>query len=215
MTDAKRDARPIAEHEHEIRMERYEAMNRHEIHPELAVIEAMYYCAKHAMPAPQWLAIAATKLLCKLGGNRRPKKRGRAVSPTARYIQDMIDFERWEVVSVTRKKQVQVKEQLEELKRTPNASKAMVEERQRMHDWAGDDWLHALECASMQLQTSIAHAGPEAIKKSYQTCQREVQSSISNLRYHRFDPALLRELGIKLDFTRRGKKGMPLFSLTL
>ena len=215
MTDWTIDARAMAEHEHEIQMERFETMTRHEMHPELAVTAALHYCAKHAMPTPQWLAIAATKLLCRLIGNRVPKKRGRAVSPTARYIQNMIDYERWDVVRETREKQVEVKEQLEGVRQIPNVPRAMVQERERMHDWAGKDWLHAFECASMQLQTSIAHAGPEAIKKSYQACQRRGRGRISSLQYYRFDPALMNELGITLDFTCRGNKGMPLFSLTL
>ncbi len=209
------DTRAIAEHDHEVQMEKFEAMTRHEIHPELAVTEAMYYCAKHAMPVPRWLAIASTRLLCRLLGNRTPKKRGRAVSPVARYIQDMIDYERTDVVHETREKQVKVRDQVEELEAIPSAPRAIVQDRQKMHEWAGEDWLHVFECVSMQLQTSDAHAGPEAIKKSYQTCQRKLRGRISSLQYYRFDPALLSELGITVDFARRGNKGAPLYSLTL
>lgn len=215
MTDWTIDARAMAEHDHEIQMEKFEVMTRHEIHPELAVTEAMYYCAKHAMPVPRWLAVAATKLLCRLLGNRTQKKRGRAASPAARYIQDMIDCERVEVVRETREQQTNVREQVEGLKAIPSAPRAMVQERQKMHEWAGEDWLRVFECASMQLQTSIAHAGPEAIKKSYQTYQRRVRGRISSLRYYQFDPTLLSELGISIDFRCRGNKGVPLYSLTL
>jgi hypothetical protein len=214
MADRTIDARAMAEHEHEIHMEKFETMTRHEIHPELAVTAALDYCAQHAIPAPQWLAIAATRLLCRLVGNRVPKKRGRAVSPAARYIQDMIDYERWDVVRETREKQVQVMEQVEELNGIPNAPRAMVQDRQRLHEWAGEDWLHAYECASMQLQTTIAHAGPEAVKKSYQTYQHKGRGRISSLQYYRFDPALLNQLGITVDFARRGNKGVPLYYLT-
>jgi hypothetical protein len=208
-------AREMAEHEHEIQMDRFEAMTRHEMHPELAVAAAMHYCATHAMPVPQWLAMAATKLLCRLIGNRTPKKRGRAVSPAARYVRDQIDYERWDVVRETRAKQVEVKGQLEELKKIPTAPRAMVQERQRMHDWAREDWLNAFQCASMQLKGSVAEAGPEAIKKSYQTYQRKGRGRISSLQYYRFDPALLCELGITIDFTNRSKKVRALYSLTL
>jgi hypothetical protein len=214
VTDLELSARSMAEHEHEIQMEKFETMLRRDIHPELAVTAAMHYCAKNEMPTPQWLAIAATKLLCRLLGKNTPKKRGRAVSPCARYIQDMIDYERWDVVRETREKQVQVKEQVEELKKIPGAPRTMVQERQQMHDWAGEDWLHAYECASMQLQTSVAHAGPEAIKKSYQAYQHRGRGRISSLRYHQFDRGLLDLLGITIDFACRGNKGVPLFYLT-
>jgi hypothetical protein len=214
MTDWTINARAKAEHEHEIQMEKFEIMTRHEIHAEFAVTAALHYCATHAMPTPQWLALAATKLLCRLLGNHTPKKRGRAVSPAARYIQDRIDCERWDVVRETREKQIEVKEQTEELNGIPNAPRARVEDRQRLHEWAGEDWLHAYECASMQLQTSVAHAGPDAIKKSYQTYQRRGRGRISSLRYHQFDHGLLALLGIKIDFARRGNKGAPLYSLT-
>ena len=215
MTNCTIEARKMTEHEHEIQMEKFETMTRHEIHPELAVTEAMYHCAKHAMPVPTWLAIATTKLLCRLLGNRTPKKRGRAVSPAARYVQDMIDYERTDVVRETREQQANLREQVEELEAIPNAPRAMVQERQKMHEWAGEDWLHVFECASMQLQRSDAHAGPEAIKKSYQTCQRKIRGRISGLQYYRFDPALLNELGISIDFARRGNIDVPLYSLTL
>lgn len=214
MTDGTIDARAMAEHDHEIQMEKFETMTRHEMHPELAVTAALHYCAKHAMPAPQWLAIAATKLLCRLVGNRVPKKRGRAVSPAARYVQDMIDYERWDVVRETREKQVEVRAQVEDLRKIPSASRAMVQERQQTHDWAGEDWLRAYECASMQLQTSIAYAGADAIKKSYQAYQRRGRGRISSLRYYQFDRGLLDLLGIRIDFACRGNKGVPLYSLT-
>lgn len=215
MTDETSDSRATAAHEHEIQMERFEIMTRHEIHPELAVTEAMYYCAKHAMPVPRWLAIATTKLLCRLLGNRTPKRRGRAVSPAARYIQDMIDYERTDVVRETREQQANVKEQVEDLEAITSAPRSRLQDGQKMHEWTGEDWLHVFECASMQLQTSDAHAGPEAIKKSYQACQRKIRGRISSLQYYRFDPTLLSELGITVDFACRGNKGVPLYSLTL
>ena len=214
MTDWTIDARAMAEHEHEIQMERFETMTRHEIHPELAVTAALHYCATHTMPTPQWLAVAATKLLCRLVGNRVSKKRGRAVSPSARYTQDRIDYERWDVVRETREKQIQVKEQVEELNAIPSAPRAMVQDRKQLHEWAGEDWLRAYECASMQLQTSAAHAGADAIKKSYQAYQRRGRGRISGLRYYQFDRGLLDLLGIKIDFACWGNKGVPLYSLT-
>jgi hypothetical protein len=214
MADWTMDARAMAEHEFEIQMERFEVMTRHEIHPELAVTAALHYCAAHAMPPPQWLAIAATRLLCRLLGNRAPKKRGRAVSPAARYVQDRIEAERWDVVRETREKQIHVKEQVRELNAIPSAPPSIVKDRQRLHEWAGEDWLHAFECASMQLQMSAAYAGPDAIKKSYQAYQRSGRGRISSLKYYQFDPGFLDLLGIKIDFACRGNKGRPLYSLT-
>jgi hypothetical protein len=213
MTDSTQNARSMAEHEHGIHMEKFETMLKCEIHPEFAVIAALHYCAKNEMPAPQWLVVAATKLLCRLLGNNTSKKPGRAVSPCARYIQDMVNYERWDVVRETREKQVQVKEQVDALKTISSAPRAMMQERQQMHHWVGEDWLRALECASMLLETSLAHAGPEAIKKSYQTVERG-RGLISSLRYYQFDRGLLSLLGVTIDFRCRGNKGVPLYYLT-
>jgi hypothetical protein len=204
----------MAEHEHEIHMERFETMLKREIHPEIAVTAALHYCAEHQMPPPQWLTMAATKLLCALIGNKQKKKRGRSVSPCARYLQDMIVYERSDVVRDTRERQISEREHVEKLRKIPSAPKALIREREKMLACAGSDWLEAFVCASKRLQTTDAHAGPDAIKKSYLEYQRESRGRISGLRYHVFDRRLLNMLGIAIDFPHRGKKLRPIYDLT-
>ena len=214
MTDGAHDARATAEHEHEIHMEKFETMLKRDIHPELALIAALHYCAKHEMPTPQWLAIAATKLLCQLVGNRQTKKRGRSASPSTRYLQDMTIYERWDVVRDTRERQISEREHVEKLKKIPSAPRALVRERERMLGCAGSDWLEAFVCASKRLQGTDAHVGPDAVKKSYLEYQRESWGRISGLRFHIFDRELLNMLGIDIDFPHRGKKIRPIYDLT-
>jgi hypothetical protein len=216
MTDSRPSNRAMAEHDHEVQMEKFETMTRRELHPELAVTAAMHYCAEHRMAPPHWLSVAATKLLIRLlGQNQKQKRNGRSASPCARYIQDLIHQERWDVVRNTREKQILVGADVAALKRIPNAPRKMVLEREKLHQWAGKDWLHAFDCASMLLQNTAAKGGPDTIKKSYMEYQRNGRGRISSMRYYPFDRRLLNMLGIKIDFSGKGKKVTAFSNLTL
>lgn len=215
MTEAAPNGRAMAEHDHEVQMEKFETMRRRDFHPELAVLAAMHYCAEHHMTAPQWLNIAVTKLLIQLLGRNQKRKRGRSAAPSARYIQDMIRQERWDVVRNTREKQILVAEDVAGLERIPKAPRKMVLERQKLQHWAGKDWLHAFDCASMLLQNTAAKGGPDTIKKSYMEYQRNGRGRISSMRYYPFNRRLLEMLGIKIDFSRKGRKVTAFSNLTL
>jgi hypothetical protein len=214
MEDLESPPRSSAEHEYELEMERFQTMVRRGMHPEIAVTAALLYCAEHKMPPPQWLTIETTRLLCEFLGKKR-RKGGRSTSPCARYLQDMIVYERWDVVRDTRERQISERENVEALRKIPRVSRELLEEREKMLECAGSDLMEAAVCASKRLQGTRAHAGPEAIKKSYLECNRQMRGRSSSLRYHFFDRRLLNSLGINIDFQRRGKKRPPIYELTV
>jgi hypothetical protein len=187
---------------------------RRMFHAELGVAAALHYCTEHDLDAPRWLITAATELIFALLRNEKSKKRGRACGIVARYRQDMIDFERWERVREVREMQEELPEVVEDL-RSRNAPSGILEEREKMRDWTGEDWLKAYECASMVLQGTDAHAGPDAMKTSYQKVQQNNRHPSQSLRYHVLGRAIECRLGLDCSFPRRVNKYVPFFDLTL
>jgi len=183
-------------------------------HAELGVAAALHYCDEHDLDAPRWLIRAASELVFALLRNEKSKKRGRACGIVARYRQDMIDFERWERVCEVREKQEELPEVAEDLQ-ARNAPQGMLEEQEKMRDWTGKDWLKAYECASMIVQGTDAHAGPDAMKTSYQKVQQNDRDPKQALRYHVLGRAIERRLGLDCSFPRRVNKCAPFFDLTL
>jgi hypothetical protein len=181
-------------------------------HKELGVASALHYCAEHGVTAPPWLVQAASEILFVLLRNDKTKKRGRSAGIVARYRQDMIDFERWDLVRQVREKQDELPLVVDDLRKR-DAPQAMIDEHVKMRDWVGRDWLRAYECASMILQGTDAHAGPDAMKSSYLTVKQN--NDERGLRYHVLGAQIEYRLDINCNFQRRVNKGTPFYDLTL
>jgi hypothetical protein len=166
-------------------------------HRELAAVAAIHYCTTNRLPAPQWLIDEAGNVLFSLLRHVKQAKRGRASGAVARYRQDMIDYARWDTVREVREKQVEICEQVEELRSIPSPPKSLLEEREKMLFWVGHDWLRAYECAAMILRNTDSAAGPDAMKASYLRVTRNSQDPSQSLRYHLFDPIVVSKLGIR------------------
>ena len=182
----------------------------------VAVPAALHYCAKHQLEAPQWLLAAATELLCDLLRREKSDRRGRSCGYVARHRQDRIDFVRWDQVTTARQKQVEIREQVAELRAMPNVPRSMLEEREKMLAWAGSTLNRAFECAAMLLEGTEAYASPEAMKRSYFQVERNSRDPKQALRYHLLDPKFEHKIGIKHEIVvRPGRKVVPLYELTI
>jgi hypothetical protein len=182
----------------------------------IAVPEALHYCVKHHANAPRWLLAAAVELLCDLMKREKSKRRGRSGGYIARYRQALIDLERFEEVRSVRQKQMDIREEVEKLRATPNVPPSIMEERENMLAWVGGSLNRAFECAAMLLEGSQAYASPEAMKRSYFKVERNSRDPNKALRYHLLDPQFLRKIGIKYQIeSRPGRKKVPLYELTI
>jgi hypothetical protein len=185
-------------------------------HSELATAAALDYCAEHHVPVPPWLVEAAAKLTRDLLLREKPKKRGRTAGIIARYRQDMIDFDRWNEVLVTRENQPRLKRDVTLCRTYLDGNHPSRRDREKMHQWLGHTWLRAFECATMSLTGTHSRAGVEATRRSYLKVQRAMKGSEAAMRYHQLDVGFLIRLGCKGWFERkRGTKIMPLYDLTL
>jgi hypothetical protein len=182
----------------------------------VAIPAALHYCGEYDLQAPKWLIRAADDLLCSLLRREKSNKRGRACGHVARYRQDMIDHARWSEVQVVRQKQIEIKEQVDELRAMANPPKVVLAERQKMLDWVGRTLRRAFECAAMLLEGTNAYGSPEAIKRSYFEVIRNDREQKRPLRYHVLDARFLARLGIEFEVgVRPGRKTVPLYDLTL
>ena len=181
-------------------------------HTELGIAAAMHYCAEHQLTPSAELVTGACELIFSLLRNDKTHRRGRAAGIVARYRQDMVDYTRWDVVCEVREKQKELPGTADEL-RQGNAPRDAIKETDRMRRWAGRDWLRAYECASMILQRTDAHAGPDAIKSSYlRVCKN---SAGGKPRYRVLGRAIEKKLGIDCSFQRRVNKFVAYYNLTL
>src|SRR5207245_1641818 len=96
-----------------------------------------------------------------------------------------------------------------------NVPASMMKETENMHRWAGHTWLRAYECAAMLTAGTKARASPDTIKKSYMKIERLSSVSSEPFRYLVLNGSFLRRLGIDVDYRDQGRKGVPLFDLTL
>jgi hypothetical protein len=200
---------------HARRLETLENMSL-SIHRRIAVAAALDYCARHGLNAPPWLVTAAAEVLREVLRRERSTKRGRSCGSVARYRQDQIDFERWDVVQYVRQNQKKTVEDIKELSSMKRPSKDLLTERQRMLHWAGRTWLRTFECASMILKGRQAHAGPDAVRTSYKTVERSIRNEDWSVRYHMLDQEFLRWFGFEGPLDRKqGTKIVPLYDLTL
>lgn len=181
-------------------------------HRELGTAAALFYCSKHSLRTPPWLAERAPVLLSESLSDAGPKRRGRSSNPIARYRQDMIDHTRWEVVRDSREHQASIREQVDELRSRGAGPDSMLRDREKMLAWVGSTWLRAYECASMILTRTGAAGSPEAMKNSYLQVKRE--SRKRNLRYHILDADFLTSVGLDINF-EKDRPRIPYYDLTL
>ena len=134
----------------------------------------------------------------------------------ARYRQDMVDYARWDQVTVVRQKQIEIREEVEELRAKRNVPKSMLEEQEKKLAWVGKTLNRAYECAAMLLEGDEAYGSPEAMKRSYFQVKRNSGGPRHTLRYHLLDPRFLSRLGLKHEIEMRpGRKKVPFYNLTL
>jgi hypothetical protein len=157
----------------------------------------------------------ALALICHLLRRERTTRRGRSAGALARYQQDMHDLVRHSDVVEARAAQHEFKLRLEQLRATRNVPASMMKETENMHRWAGHTWLRAYECAAMLTAGTKARASPDTIKKSYMKIERLSSVSSEPFRYLVLNGSFLRRLGIDVDYRDQGRKGVPLFDLTL
>jgi hypothetical protein len=176
----------------------------------------MEYCAEYQVTPPPWLLRMSADLMIDLLKREKGKKRGRAAGYIARHRQDMIDFERWNEVVVTRERQVRICEQVETCKQCLDPDDKFRIDREKMHAWLGHTWERAFECATMSLTGTHARAGVDATRRSYLRVQRAMKDPEQSGRYCQLEFRFLFKLGCRSWFDQKqGIKFIPLYDLTL
>ena len=180
------------------------------------------YCEQHRLAAPEWVVAAAAKHLAIAWRKDAPKKRGRVSGAIAECRRYKIDFERADEVDGVRRKQVELREEVEALIRLGEAKDAvsekkrqlLLDEKKKMLDWVGSDLARAFACASMILLEAGADAsgGSDAVKASYLRVKKATRNPEEAMRYYQFSVRYLRQLGLKTWFDQR-QIGKPLYEL--
>lgn len=187
--------RSISDDGHDEAMKRFSEMITEQVHADLAVAAALHHCDKYGRAVPDWLVGPAAALACRLLNNTKPKE-ARKATPGARYVKDMKDFRRWEVVdgigAIKRhiKEEIRDPEEIRQLYRRANEEDADVIAKGRNKlRWLGKTWEEALEQASIELQGTFSRANAQVIKKSYSKVNKAVGKH--KLQYHRFEDSFL------------------------
>ncbi len=189
---------------------------RHSIHRELCAAAALDYCVSRNLPVPDWAARSASDALCKLLRRGPAQKRGRSSHPVDRYQQDMIDYARWSEVDMVREKQKEMAENYEFFRNAGSSQRDQLKNYEKMHRWAGTTWDHAYECASMSLQGSVAHGGPDAVRASYLRVSGSWKKDPGTIRYNMLPLQFCRKLGIQVGpDMEQGRKSGYMYDLTL
>ena len=197
---------------HETQLNHYETMLNSGV--AVAVPAALDHCIKNNLHVPRWLQEAALTLLCDLMGREKSRKRGRSCGSVSRCRQDMVAYARWDQVNVVRRKQRELREEVEKLRSLSNVPHEILEDREKLLAWVGSTLNRAFECAAMILEGTDAYASPEAMKRSYFQVQRNMASW--PLRYHLLDPRVLHRLGTKNEIeVRPGRRLVPLYERTI
>jgi hypothetical protein len=181
---------------------------------DLAVTAALNYCNKYRLNPPLWVIAESDKLQCAaLRGT--PKKRGRSTGTVSRYVQDGIDYRRWDTVVEVLEYRESLPEKIRSLSRSvkPSAETQRICLERNLR-WTGTNDEDAFACASMLLKHTPAFGGPDAVKKSYYKVIRNSRSQSTAMRYYILDPEFLRNLGVANQPDRSDKKITHLFDLT-
>jgi hypothetical protein len=177
-----------------------------------ALLSALVDCIRKDLPPPRWLLVQAYSRLIDATTKRPTRKRGRTANPFAQFRQDMIHYARWDVVQEVRDKQVELAETVEQLRGLKGApARAMLKERERLHQWLGRSLPDAYRCAHALLLGTEAHASESTIEYSYKRVERLGKDPAAGPRFKLPKDEVLRDLGLKHVFEdRKGRKLMQL-----
>lgn len=185
----------------------------HRWHPEIAVAAGLDYCAERMIVAPSWIVGPASGVMNDLLMGVKSGRRGRSCNPIARYRQEQIDYIRWDAVVMARENQPMIRDRVLDMRAYASEFPARyIELEEKLLHWIGHDWIRVFEVASMYLQGSYAHGGPEAVKKSYLKVQRN-QSCAA--RYIWVREPFRYKIGIPHPRDEQGMKCRHLFELTV
>ncbi|ARP98280.1 hypothetical protein [Pseudorhodoplanes sinuspersici] len=185
----------------------------HRWHPEIAVAAGLDHCAERMIAPPAWIVRCASDVMNQLLTGSKPARRGRSCTPVARYRQDQIDYLRWDAVVSARENQPRIRERVSEMRAYASEFPARyIELEEKLANWIGHDWIRAYEVASMYLQGSYAHGGPDAVRTSYLKVQRS--RSCMN-RYIAVREPFRYKIDIPHPRDEQGMKCRHLFELTI
>jgi hypothetical protein len=185
----------------------------HRWHPEVAVAAGLDYCAERKIVPPGWIVSQAADVMTPLLMGAKQGRRGRSCNPTARYRQDQIDYIRWDSVMTARENQPRIRARVVDMRNfASELSPRYLDLEERLLQWIGHDWIRVFEVASMYLQGSFAHGGPDAVKKSYLKVQGNPRWAA---RYIWVREPFRYKIGIPHPRDERGMKCRYLFELTV
>ena len=185
----------------------------HGWHPEIAVAAGLDYCAERMIAPPAWIVSHASDVMNLLLTGSKPGRRGRSCNPVARYRQDQIDYLRWDAVVTARENQPRIRDRLFIMRANASDFPARyIELEEKLQNWIGHDWIRAYEVASMYLQGSYAHGGPDAVRASYLKVQR---NRSCRARYIAVREPFRHKIDIPHPRDEPGKKCRHLFELTI
>jgi len=210
-------------------------------HPELAVAQALRYCADEQICAPAWVVKDAADLVCSLLLHQKCNQRGRNAGLIARYRQDYRDFERYDAVMEIRRSRKRLmsnvkllRQALRQAQRQLKAQirKARNEDSEKLRDlrrgvaaferrlsyeekWVA--WFRngTFECASRYLAGRDARVGADGMKASYQKVQKALKDPLERTRYAIFEECFLEYFGFPdLHYRKPGTKFLLLHDIT-
>jgi hypothetical protein len=191
-----------------------EELRRLTVHRELAVANALHYCAEMNVQPPLWVVREASALICELLKREKTTKRGRTAGILRRYRQDIWDAERLDAVERMRIARKRFKDEMKLLRSSQPEWKGTGHWRDVERTLA---WFRAgtFECASMYLKGRDARASANTIRTTYRRCHRRAAGDRRPDRYHLFDEDLLVKLGFPRFSERKpGTKFVRLSDLT-
>lgn len=184
------------------------------VHPELATVAALEYCAREEICPPPWVVQKAADLMCDLLKREKAQKRGRTAGHIARYRQDLCDLERFDAIVGIRKFRSRVRRDVAIAR-----SRGQEFKKSKRYEYIKREraWLRygTLQCASMYLSGRDAKAGVDAMKASYRRVCRSTAGKIVPDQYYVFNEQFLCKLGFPGLLDRKpGTKILPLCNLT-
>jgi len=184
---------------------------------QLALTAAMDYCDRWVLPIPPWALKEAVRAQCAQLLGEVPKKRGRSNGVVTSHLRHSIDYVRWDTVTEVRANRKSLEDKFMELRElSGRAARARRAECEKLLRWAGTNDRNAFECASMMLRGSAARGGPDAVKKSFRTVERNLRDPATAMRYNILDYEFLRKIGAVVEpAAGQGKKIVSLFDLTI
>jgi len=210
-------------------------------HPELAIAQALRYCADEHICAPDWVVEGAADLVGKLLRHQKCNQRGRNAGLIGRYRQNYWDFERYDAVVETRRNRKRIMDNLKllrqelrraqrqlqaELKKTKNEDSEKLQKLRgsisslKRHLSYEEKWVPwfkdgIFECASRYLAGRDARVGADGMKASYQRVQKALKDPLEGTRYAIFEDRFLKHIGFPgVLYRKPGTKCVPLYNLT-